>query len=139
MTEYEIADLAASKAFELQGSVSLFQVQIASIGDAIQQFMYALFAFLVAAYFVGANLDRRQTWIFTGVYTMWQIYTMSVLAARSFLFIKLSEGLGKMLDPPEPELGWLPWVLGSASLLILTIALIASLYFMWSVRHAKTE
>ena len=139
MTEYEIADLAASKAFELQGAVSLFQGQATTVGETIQQFMYALFAFLVAAYFVGAGLNRRQTWVFTGIYTLWQIYTMSVLAARSFFFIKLSENLEKLLDPPEPVLVWLPWVLGSASLLILTIALIASLYFMWSVKHPKTE
>jgi len=139
MTEYEIADLAASKAFEIQGSVSLFQVQIASIGDAIQQFMYALFAFLVAAYFVGAGLNRRQTWIFTGVYTMWQIWTLSVVASRSYLLNEISGGLAQLVDSPKPLLAYLPWVLSITSLFLLTIALIASIYFMWSVKHPENE
>lgn len=139
MTEYEIADLAASKAFEIQGAVSLFQVQSTALGDAVQQFMYALFAFLVAAHFVGASLNRRQVWIFTGIYTLWQIYTMSILAARSFLLIRISESLAKLLDSPSPMLDKMPWVLGSTGLFLLTIVLIASIYFMWSVRHAKTE
>ena len=46
MTEYEIADLAASKAFELQGGVSLFQTQITMIADGIQQYMSILFGYI---------------------------------------------------------------------------------------------
>ena len=139
MTEYEIADLAASKAFELQGQVSLLQVQSTTVGEVILQFMYALFAFLVAAYFVGAGLNRRQTWVFTGIYTLWQIHTISILVTRSFLLIKISESVTKLVDSPQPLLAKLPWVLSSTSLFLLTIALIASIYFMWSVKHPKTE
>ena len=139
MTEYEIADLAASKAFEFQGAVSLLQVQSTTVGEATQQFMYALFAFLVATYFVGAGLNRRQTWVFTGIYILWQIHTISILVTRSLLLINISEGLTKLVDPPPPLLGWLPWVLSSTSLFLLTIALVASIYFMWSTRHSKTE
>ena len=139
MTEYEIADLAASKAFELQGALSLFQVQVAAFSDAIQLFMYTLFAFLVAAYFVGAGLNRRQVWIFTGIYTLWQIWTLSIVAGREFLLIKISEDLAKLFDSPPPLLDKLPWVIGTTSLFLLTTTLIASIYFMWSVRHAKTE
>ena len=139
MTEYEIADLAASKAFEIQGQVSLFQVQLATIGDAIQQFMYALFAFLVAAYFVGASLNRRQVWVLIGIYTLWQIWTLSIVAGRSYLLNLISEDLAKLLDSPSPLLAKLPWVLSSTSLFLLTIALIASIYFMWSVKHPENE
>jgi hypothetical protein len=139
MTEYEIADLAASKAFELQGQVSLLQVQSTTVSDAIQQFMYALFAFLVATYFVGASLNRRQVWIFTGLYTLWQIHTMFILGTRLFVLIKISEDLAKLFDSPQPLLGWLPLALSGSSVFLLTIALIASIYFMWSVKHPKTE
>ena len=60
MTEYEIADLAASKAFQLQGVVSLFQTAVTMTTDIIQQYMSILFAYIIAAYFIGANLGRRQ-------------------------------------------------------------------------------
>jgi len=53
MTEYEIADLALSKAMQLQGAVSLMQVQMGTMGDGIQLFMSVLFGFLAAAYFIG--------------------------------------------------------------------------------------
>ena len=56
MTEYEIADLAVSKAMQLQGAVSQVQVQMGMIGDGIQLFMAVLFGFLAAAYFIGARL-----------------------------------------------------------------------------------
>ena len=60
MTEYEIADLAASKVFELQGGVSLFQTAISMTTDIVLQYMNILFAYIIAAYFIGANLGRRQ-------------------------------------------------------------------------------
>jgi hypothetical protein len=139
MTEYEIADLAASKTFEIQGVVSLLQVQIGSLSDAIDQFMYALFAFLVAAYFVGASLNRRQMWVFTGLYTMWQIWLLTALVARSVLFGEIVYSLEKLVDSSSPFLTRMPGALSSVSLFLLTTALIASIYFMWSVRHPKTE
>ena len=139
MTEYEIADLAASQAFQIQEQMSLLQVQIGTISEAIQQFMYALFAFLVAAYFVGPSLNRRQVWIFTGLYTVWQIWTLTVLLTRSYLLIEIAEGLEKLVDSSQSLLARMPWALSSTSLFLLTIALIASIYFMWSVRHPEAE
>ena len=67
MTEYEIADLAASKAFELQGMLSLLQVQMGTNGDGIQIFMSILFGFPAAAYFIGAGLERRQILVFSAL------------------------------------------------------------------------
>jgi hypothetical protein len=71
MTEYEIADLAASSVFELQGQVSLFQTAVSMISDIVQQYMGILFGYIVAAYFIGASLGRRQVWVFTSLYVMW--------------------------------------------------------------------
>ena len=67
MTEYEIADLAAFKAFELQGMLSLLQVQMGTNGDGIQVFISILFGFPAAAYFIGAGLKRRQILVFSAL------------------------------------------------------------------------
>jgi len=139
MTEYEIADLAASKAFQLQGAVSLLQVQIGTISDAIQQFMYALFAFLAAAYFVGGSLNRRQVWIFTGLYTLWQMWTLATLVTRSYMILLIAEEVEQAANSSSTFLAKMPYALSSTSLFLLIIALIASIYFMWSIRHPKTE
>ena len=139
MTEYEIADLAASKAFHLQGTVSLLQVQIGTISDAIQQFMYALFAFLAAAYFVGGSLNRRQVWIFTGIYTLWQIWTLAALVTRSYMILLIAEELKQAANSSPKFLAEMPLALSSTSLFLLIIALISSIYFMWSIRHPAPE
>jgi len=139
MTEYEIADLAASRAFEFQGMFSLFQVQIGTVSDGIQQFMSLLFGFLAAAYFIGPSLDRRQTRIFTALYIMWQIWTMAAIVGRGIILTNLGSRVTEMQGAPPQFLAEFPLVLTTSSMILLTIALVASLYFMWDVRHPKTE
>jgi hypothetical protein len=60
MTEYEIADLAISNQAYIIDMAASFQEQIASRDALTQQFMTVLFAYLAAAYFIGATLSRRQ-------------------------------------------------------------------------------
>ena len=138
MTEYEIADLAASRVFEIQGQVSLFQVQIAIVADGIQQFMSILFGYIAAAYFIGANLGGRQAWVFTTLYVMWQVWMILAIGARSYLLELIAESLQEITDP-SAALTDLPLALSLGVLSLLVAALFASLYFMWSVRHPKTE
>ena len=140
MTEYEIADLAASKAFALQGAISLLQTAITMLTDIIQQYMNFLFAYIIAAYFIGANLDRRQVWILTTLYVMFQ--TWMIVA-----FVNRSNAVGTLLVELRELQGASVASLGQASAsafrmtaaALLVTALFASLYFMWSVRHPKTE
>ncbi len=47
MTEYEIADLALSHEFHLQGLVSLMFSVLSSRGDLVQQFMTVLTMLLI--------------------------------------------------------------------------------------------
>jgi hypothetical protein len=138
MTEYEIADLAASKVFELQGGVSLLQAQTAMIADGVQQYMSILFGYIAAAYFIGANLGGRQAWVFTTLYVMWQVWMISAIGARSFLLRLIVEDIQETTDI-SAALTYVPSALSLAVLSLLVAALFASLYFMWSVRHPKTE
>ena len=59
MTEYEIADLAISRGLEIHALTANYQAMIDSRGVLTQQFMTVLFAYLAAAYFIGATLSRK--------------------------------------------------------------------------------
>jgi hypothetical protein len=139
MTEYEIADLAASKIANLIGLGSMIQVQVASIAEAIQQFMTILFGYLAAAYFVGAKLDRRQAWILTSLYILWQLWTISSLATRGVFLGLVQERFVELLGATTTVLGQAPLYLRTGVLFLAVAALLASLYFMWSVRHPQRE
>jgi hypothetical protein len=118
--------------------VSLLQAQIAMIADGIQQYMSILFGYIAAAYFIGANLGGRQAWVFTTLYVMWQVWMISAVGARSYLLWVIVEGFQESGDI-SAALAGLPSALSLAALSLLVAALFASLYFMWSVRHPKTE
>jgi hypothetical protein len=139
MTEYEIADLAASKAFEVQSAVSLIQTQLTMMTDIIQQYMSLLFAYIVAAHFFGANLSRRQMWIFTTLYVVWQAWMTAAFVGRARLMMLLIEAFQEIQDATSPSGGGSFLIMRAIVLGLLVASLFASLYFMWTVRHPKTE
>jgi hypothetical protein len=138
MTEYEIADLAASSASKLQGAVSLLQAALTMMTDIIQQYMAILFGYIVAAYFIGASLTRRQASILTTLYAMWQIWMIGVIAGRGYLARLIMERIQDLQGASSAAAG-VPLVLTTVSIILLIGALFASLYFMWCVRHPRTE
>jgi hypothetical protein len=138
MTEYEIADLAVSKAFQLQGGVSLFQTATSMTTDIVLQYMNILFAYIIAAYFIGANLGRRQVGVLTTLYVLFQTWMIVIIIARGYLVLKTGEALQELLGPSEVPMV-LPMAITITSVAILVAVLFASLYFMWSIRHPKTE
>ena len=138
MTEYEIADLAASKAVELQGGISLFQTAVSMVTDIIQQYMNILFAYIITAYFIGASLSRRQAWILTTLYVLFQTWMIVAIIGRGYFLGIIVERLLELQDYSTAWMG-LPLALRTTSAVLLVSVLFASLYFMWSVRHPKTE
>ena len=82
MTEYEVADLVFSRTMEVQGLGALFQAQLDSSGELIQQFMTVLFGYLVAAHFIGADLSKRQVVIFSSLYAIWQAWAIVLHTIR---------------------------------------------------------
>lgn len=138
MTEYEIADLAASNTGHLIGLGSMIQVQIGSMTDAIQQFMTVLFSYIAAAYLAGAKMGKRQVWILTSLYVLWQIWMIAAVVSRG-IFLSLVQERFIELGGTASVLQDVPVVLRSTSAVLLISALLASLYFMWSVRHPEKE
>ena len=137
MTEYEIADLALSREFYLQDLVSLMFTVLSSRGDLAQQFMTVLFAYITAAYFIGARLDRRQMWIFSTLYVFWQCWTLTALYIRNTTIRGLFDEYHSLADENESGAELILTTLQAGSLTLLIAALLASLLFMWSVRHPK--
>jgi len=66
MTEYELIDAYQSVEASWQGAVSIF--------------ISILFAYLVTAYFAGAKLTRVQAAIVTGLYTLFSLFMLQMLA-----------------------------------------------------------
>ena len=142
MTEYEIADLAVSKVMQIQGLGGLFQGQLDTVGSLVQQFMTVLFAFLAAAHFIGGSLSRRQVVIFTSLYTIWQSWTIVLHTVRGLgIEITLAElqALGAIDERGREITDVMQPLIGITQFSLLSAALIASLYFMWDVRHPKTK
>ena len=83
MTEYEIADLAFSRQFEIQGLGDSMMSMIGLISDAVTLYMTVLFGYIAAAYFVGRSLSRAQLLVFTTLYVFWQLLTVSTIGFRS--------------------------------------------------------
>jgi hypothetical protein len=68
------------------------------IADGIQQYMSILFGYIVAAYFIGENLGRRQVWIFTTLYVMWQAWLIAAIGGRSYLLQLIAKDLQEATD-----------------------------------------
>ena len=142
MTEYEIADLAISRQIEIHSLGGLIFSILALVSDNVTQYMTVLFGYIAAAYFVGGELRRPQLWVFTGLYILWQVWTVAVLAVRMSGVRVLNDKMGELLaGAPREEAvpqGNYQWI-GGTLVLVLLLALIASLYFMWSVRQPRSE
>ena len=138
MTEYETADLALSKKSLVTDLIAAVQVQGTSITDGIELFMTILFTFIAVSYLVGASLSRKQTWILTGLYLFWQIFMIILIVAKASQLGALAGWIAKEV-PHAAALIDQGIYFRYSGLLLLSLALAASLYFMWTVRHPKNE
>ena len=124
MTEYEIRDL-------LFGYFS-------TMNDQAAMYFTLVSAYLITSYLVGAKLTTRQISIINTLYVLWVLGTInamySMLAGLSEMYAQLEAASNVELDFKNQS---------SASvvgfLFVQVAGLLASLYFMWHVRHPKTE
>jgi hypothetical protein len=88
----------------------------------------------MVAYFIGAQLTRVQVGILTTLYLFWVVRLGAVL---NLLWNSGQMTIGEVRKISPDLLPAIPSVWGPYT--ILTLLTLASLYFMWSVRHPKTE
>ena len=134
MTEYELAELAVStqELFWLQGQV--LQGSLQQAFDTLEYFGTLLFGYLMVAYFIGAQLTRVQVGILTTLYLFW-VVRLGVLL--NVVFNSSQNIIGEMRKISPDHDPAVPSILGVLTL--LSVLTLASLYFMWSVRHPKKE
>lgn len=123
MTEYELFEL-------LQGSYEKMNV------DATIYFTLVS-AYLVVAFLVGSSLTRIQLFIVNTLYILWSLATINSLYIGMRAAVKFQDGLIEMdskffVDDTSTAF----WVFGF--MFVQAAGIIASLYFMWSVRHPQS-
>jgi hypothetical protein len=92
------------------------------------------FAFLTVAYLAGDKLSKRQVWIISPLYCL----ISGTFGLASVVHVQSFTVLTNTYPDFFPAYLWpLPWSLMTQSMLIG--GTIASLYFMWDIRHSKRE
>jgi hypothetical protein len=121
MTAYEYLELGQSN---LANTIALVSLSIAILSG-----------YCIVAYAVGAKLTRAQVSAFNINYFIWFVFLGlaggATLASANRRTTKGQEMLGQQVDFPPYSLE----MFGLLGILLLT----TSLWFMWSVRHPKTE
>jgi len=120
MTPYEYFDLA-------QGSLS-------NVTALVSLWVAILSGYVVVAYLVGARLTRAQVVMLNLNYTIWSLFLLACggnLIANGMTW----ENAAKTPEAPVlfvPQAIYFHYCIG-------ILLLITSLWFMWSVRHTKTD
>ncbi|MEH6584827.1 MAG: hypothetical protein V7754_23100 [Halioglobus sp.] len=121
----------------IQGWIALMQNQGSLVNGDTTVLFTLLFGYLLAAHFVGRNLSKPESLIFTSLYIVTFLITLGNLASNVVASIRMQ---GELISVcPECEVS--PLISMQALVLIALVdlaMLIASLYFMWSIRNRKT-
>jgi hypothetical protein len=132
MTEYEIADLAVSTQELFIQQWQLAQGMGERAFDVIQQFGNLLFGYLIVAYFIGAKLTKVQLAILNALYLIWHLSlfrNLSIINLNADFLLGEMRKISPELTPTAPSL--------LAGLSLLSCLILASFYFMWSIRRAR--
>ena len=138
MTEYEIADLALLTQEGIRQHVSLVQAQGSLLLTSLSVYFSLLFGYLLVAYFVGANLTRAKNVILTLLYLFTMVFNRSAFLTIQLGGKDLYIGLMELNPGTRPNFLFADSGIVIASI-VVAASIVASLYFMWSVRHPKTE
>jgi hypothetical protein len=123
MTEYEILDLVASES--------------AAMASQFNIYLTVLFAYLIVGYFVGDKLTTAQTVVLTSLY-IWPS-SAQVMGMRLTLnhVVELFDRKAEVAPASSYESTYSAYT--HLWLAAMLVAIGAGLYFMWNVRHPKTE
>ncbi len=120
MTEYEYAELIATYS--------------SNTGTFFATFLTVLSGYLIAAFVVGSRLSPIQVTILNTGYVVSVIISVWATYGAGMVQVHYTELL-LATAPDSPQLGR-DWVMITLAILMLG-GLLASLFFMWNVRHQK--
>jgi hypothetical protein len=137
MSEFELLQLEYMQIDRTQGLIGLIQTQADLIANDATMMSTLLFGYLVVAYFVGRSLTKPQSLIFNTLYVAAFLATCFSATNSALVAVGLQNRYVEVSGLAEtPTLTPMFVLLGVTLNLCM---LLASLYFMWSVRHPKTE
>jgi small-conductance mechanosensitive channel len=147
MTEFEEMTIELMQSERIGNVLSLLQGQSELIANDATNFSTILFGYLIAAYFIGAQLTRPQVTILNVLYLATVISTLAIMAADFAGLMGYWGSANRYMEELERsavtnDTSIVTVLSGEFFLLgmvINTALVIASLYFMWSIRHPKTE
>jgi hypothetical protein len=125
MTEYEMTDIIMSRYAQMTEQASLYFALVSG--------------YLITAYVVGSRLTRLQVTVINTLYCLWTVGILGGYINTVNDTIELEQVIRSM---------WATTTAGNISdstsaaysfAIVQTIGIIASLVFMWSVRHPRTE
>ncbi len=124
MTEFEVREV-------------LFNI-FDTMSDNAAMYFTLVSAYLATSYVVGRNLSTKQLTIINVLYVVWVLGSInamySMLIASNDMYDQLRAlGIGTQLRPEQSNMA-----LGGF-IFVQVGGLLASLYFMWTVRHPQTE
>jgi hypothetical protein len=108
----------------------------ANATNAFNQYITFTFGYITTAYFVGNKLSRFQVLAASGLYLVAAPFAFGNALTDIQWMAKAVEHTGD-LSPEGIAANMNFWLMSSGS--IMALGILVSLYFMWNVRHPRTE
>lgn len=127
MTEYEMGELLYNT--------------YDTLWETSQMYFTLVSAYLVVAWLVGKKLTRGQYVIVTALYLFWVAGIIQTQVFTGLSTLQLASSIASQGDLLLKGYGsGTPMIIGIYSFTVVMVCgVFASLYFMWSVRHQKTD
>ncbi len=117
----------------------IITAQSDALGTHIAIFLTLVTAYLVVAYLVGTKLTRAQVSVATSIYLIAYIFESIIMMAIFRSVINGIQRYRERFTVYDPESIYSIVAAGYIGVAILTLILMASLWFMWSIRHPKSS
>lgn len=125
MTEFELRELLFATFEQMNSSATMYFTLVS--------------AYLVVSFVAGARLTRPQLVIVNALYVLWVLGTINTMYSMLSGALSVEAELRKIGTDFNFGGGAGTDLSTSGFVLVQIAGLVASLYFMWSVRHPKTE
>jgi hypothetical protein len=138
MTEFEIAQLEIMQVERNMSAINAITSTTGLVQADIANWLALLFGYLLVAYFIGANLTRMQVIILNALY-------IASVGFLTFTIVSTSSVVSRLLDllrgltVRDTEVMSMSLTAQWFAMALNLTMILASLYFMWSIRHPKAE
>jgi len=123
MTEYELTDVVMSRFGLMTDQASLYFALVSG--------------YLIVAWVVGARLSTIQVSVINGLFVVWIVSITQGYVSAASAVVELEKAISQIASASPDSIDTYSGTYAFAVVQIL--GLVASLFFMWNVRHPKTE